>query len=159
MQVATRVSSRSVEPVEQLHALAVDGRRTAWDEMERALYTLRAIHLRVTLMRLVLPRGLGDGAAMARRVAADVSHSSIMCCVPGEGEVLALYVGPRAASRVGDQTVAETMTRHLFQAMWAAGMEISADWAEVALQHGWTDGIVDLRCWLAELSVGPDKVA
>lgn len=128
-------------------------------EMERALEFLRGVHVRASLMRLSLPGRAADAVATARAIADAVGHPSIICGTMNDGSLVALYVGPRAHGRIGDLSVEDTMARHVLQAMHAVGLAAYADWVEVSVQNRWTEEVLDLRGWVAELATASRAAA
>ncbi len=128
------------------------GRRQAFpidcDEFDRVLTGLRRVHVRVSLVRLMLPT-----ADAARRVAASVRHPSVVAAAGADGGLSALYVGPRGTRGMkNDLAATDVVAEVLLRAMSAACVEVPIATKAFAVQHRWSDELFGFRPWLSEIA-------
>jgi hypothetical protein len=150
-QVYSERMEPAADPGLGVSSLSTGTAAVSWAELDRILKMLGQSHVPLTIMRLRLAGTPDVSRFLSARVAASVRHPSMLCGAAENGTMLVLYLGPRSPGRAGGQIVAETMTRHIFQAVRAAGMGPGPDWADIELSHRWADEIGSLSLCLAAL--------
>ena len=119
-------------------------------QLDWMLRRLSAAHVRISLVRLVLPAHVAGAEQAAARIAQDLDDAYGMAGVMWDGSVVAAFFGPRQAGAAGDRQQTRAILRRLRQALRNAGIERSAPGASVSLLHRWTDEIADVSSLMLE---------
>lgn len=119
-------------------------------QLDWMLRCLSTSHIRISLVRLVLPAHLHGAEQAAAEIAQDLDDAYGMAGVMWDGSIVAAFFGPRQAGPAGDRQQTRTILRRLRKALRDAGVERSALGASVSLLHRWTDEISDVSTLMLE---------
>lgn len=118
-------------------------------QLDWMLRRLNSAHIRISLVRLVLPVHVAGAEQIAANIAQDLDDSYGMAGVMWDGSVVAAFFGPRQAGTAGDRQQTWAILRRLRQALRKAGVERSSG-ASISLIHRWTDEIDDVPSLMLE---------
>ncbi|MGF1610895.1 MAG: hypothetical protein ACFCUQ_15945 [Kiloniellales bacterium] len=133
------------------------------DAIADSLSRLGRLHLRLTLLRVLLPaQGSPQGSPQDARgretvleAVADVDDPSLIVEMASDGSLLVLAYGPRSASAEGDRLVAAELAIRLLGALSKRlDLELLAA-AQVAVLHSWSDGLDPATASQHELACEP----
>lgn len=119
-------------------------------QLDWMLRRLRSAHVRITLVRLVLPAHVPGAEQAAASIAQELDDSYGMAGVMWDGSVVAAFFGPRQSGTAGDRQQTWAILRRLRQALRRADIERSAAGASVSVIHRWTDEIEDVPSLMLE---------
>lgn len=119
-------------------------------QLDWMLRRLGAAHVRISLVRLVLPAHITGTEQAAARIAQGLDDSAGMAGVMWDGSIVAAFFGPRQAGPAGDRQETRAILRRLRHALRDAGIDRSAMGASVSLIHRWTDEISDVSSLMLE---------
>ena len=105
-------------------------------QLDWMLRRLSAAHVRISLVRLVLPAHVAGAEQAAARIAQDLDDAYGMAGVMWDGSVVAAFFGPRQAGAAGDRQQTRAILRRLRQALRNAGIasEIYPDTTKIKKQ-------------------------
>lgn len=119
-------------------------------QLDWMLRRLSTSHVRISLVRLVLPAHIPGSEQLAARIAQDLDDAYGMAGVMWDGSVVAAFFGPRQTGAVGDRQQSGAILRRLRQALRDARLDRQAAGAAVSLIHRWTDEIADVSTLMLE---------
>jgi hypothetical protein len=107
---------------------------------------LSAAHVRITLVRVVLPTEVA-GSRLAERLAEELDDSYGLAGMLADGSVMAVFFGPRQPGAAGDRQQTRAIVDRLGQVLRDIGLDHDAageGGARAFLIHRWTDEIGDV---------------
>ena len=121
------------------------------DVIADSLSRLGGVHLRVTLLRVLLP---ASKDAILDAIAG-VDDATLIVEMVSDGSLLVLAYGPRAADFDGDRLVAAELAMRLLGAL-AGQLDLEClAAAQVALLHSWSDGLDPATVCTHDLACAP----
>lgn len=117
-------------------------------QLDWMLGRLSAAHIRITLVRVVLPNDVAS-ARVAERLAEELDDSYGLAGMLADGSVMAAFFGPRQPGAAGDRQQTRAIVDRLGQVLRDIGITPDAarapGGASVFLIHRWTDEVGDVN--------------
>lgn len=115
-------------------------------QLDWMLGRLSAAHVRITLVRVVLPAEM-TGSQAAARLAEELDDSYGLAGMLADGSVMAAFFGPRQPGAAGDRQQTRAIIERLGQVLREIGLgrDLGGEGgANAFLIHRWTDEIGDV---------------